>query len=223
MITRFWGTAVAVLVAAAVLLSFFAYEIPTPLTWAILVLGGGGIAVYTVTQGLTFYVIRRMFEAVFAVWVIATFTFVLLRVLPGGPFDSEKALPAEVMANLERKYHLNDPLLKQYADYMVAIVQGDLGQSYKYITRDISSIIIESLPNSVQLGVYALLISYIIGIPMGVFAGWKPGSKLDFACMTFAISGIALPSFFSRWSISNDAISMSLKFSTALPWTRSFA
>ncbi len=195
MITRLWGAVVALLCAIAVCLSFFAYEIPTPLTWAILLLGGGGIATYTVTQGLTFYVIRRMLEAVFAVWVIATFTFVLLRVLPGGPFDSEKALPAEVMANLERKYHLNDPLLKQYGDYMVALVQGDLGQSYKYITRDISSIILESLPNSVQLGIYALLISYLIGIPMGVFAGWKPGSKLDFSCMTFAISGIALPSF----------------------------
>lgn len=195
MITRLWTSAVAIMCVIAVCLSFFAYEIPTPLTWAILILGGGGIATYTVTQGLTFYVIRRMLEAVLAVWVIATFTFMLLRVLPGGPFDSEKALPPEVLANLEKKYHLNDPILKQYGDYMINLVQGDLGQSYKYITRDITSIVAESLPNSVQLGIYALIISYLIGIPMGVFAGWKPGSKLDFSCMTFAISGIALPSF----------------------------
>jgi oligopeptide transport system permease protein len=194
-ITRLWSTAVAFLCVAAVLLSFFAYEIPTSLTWAILLLGGGGIVAYTVSQGLTFYVLRRILEAIFAVWVIATLTFVLLRVLPGGPFDSEKALPAEVLANLEKKYKLNEPLLKQYGDYMFGLVQGDLGQSYKYITRDISSIIVESLPNSVQLGIYALLVSYLIGIPMGVFAGWKPNSKLDFTCMTFAISGIALPSF----------------------------
>jgi len=194
-ITRVWGAAVVLMCAIAVCLSFFNFEIPTPLTWAILLLGGGGIAAYTFTQGLTLYVVRRLLEAVFAVWVIATLTFGLLRVLPGGPFDSEKALPPEVLANLEKKYKLNEPLLKQYGDYMKGLVQGDLGQSYKYITRDISSIVIESLPNSVQLGVFALIISYLIGIPMGVFAGWKPGSKLDYSCMTFAISGIALPSF----------------------------
>lgn len=195
MITRIWSAAVAILFAATVLLSFFNYEIPTFLMWLLVGLGGSGLIAYTVAEGITLYVVRRLFEAVFAVWVIATFTFVLLRVLPGGPFDSEKALPAEVLANLEKKYKLNEPLLKQYGDYMIGLVQGDLGQSYKYVGRDISTIIGESLPNSIQLGIYALLISYLIGIPMGVFAGWKPGSRLDFACMTFAISGIALPSF----------------------------
>lgn len=195
MITRLWSGLVAILFASVVLLSFFNYEIPTALSWALGIFGFGGIALYTFTQGLTLYVVRRIIEAAFAIWIIASFTFILLRVLPGGPFDSEKALPPEVIANLEKKYKLNEPLLKQYGEYMVSVVQGDLGQSYKYITRDITSIIAESLPNSVQLGVYALLISYLIGIPMGVFAGWRPGSRLDFACMTFAISGIALPSF----------------------------
>lgn len=192
---RLWGLAVVLMFAIAVLLSFFAYEVPTPLAWGILILGGGGIVTYTVRQGMVLYVIRRLFEATFAVWVIATLTFGLLRVLPGGPFDSEKALPPEVLANLEKKYKLNEPLLKQYGDYILGLAQGDLGQSYKYITRDIASIVAESLPNSVQLGIYALIISYLIGIPMGVLAGWKPGSKLDYSCMTFAISGIALPSF----------------------------
>src|SRR6185369_15091398 len=134
-------------------------------------------------------------EAAFTLWVIATATFILLRVLPGGPFDSEKAVPAEIKANLERKYHLDKPVLGQYVDYMADLLHGDLGQSYKYLNRGITDIIMESLPNSVQLGVYALLISYMIGIPMGVMAGWKPNTSTDFACMLIAVSGVALPSF----------------------------
>ncbi len=195
MIARVWGAIVAILFANVVLLSFFNYEIPTVLWWAFGLSTLGGAAVYVFTKGLTFYVLRRILEAIFTVFIIATLTFALLRVLPGGPFDSEKALAPEVMANLAKKYKLDEPLLKQYADYMVGLVQGDLGQSYKYISRDVSSILMESLPVSVQLGVYALIVSYLIGIPMGILAGWKPNSFLDFACMTFAISGVALPSF----------------------------
>jgi oligopeptide transport system permease protein len=71
----------------------------------------------------------------------------------------------------------------------------DLGESYKYIGRDITSIITETLPNSVQLGVYALIVSYVLGITMGVLAGWKRGSWLDFSAMFMAISGVSLPSF----------------------------
>ncbi len=195
MITRVWGLSVAILFATVVLLSFFAYEIPTALWWLFSIVAFGGTAVFVFQQGMTFYVIRRLFEAAFAVLVIATLTFILLRVLPGGPFDSDKALPPEVMANLAAKYNLDAPLFQQYLDYIGGLLRGDLGQSYKYISRDITSIISESLPNSIQLGVYALLVSYLIGIPMGVFAGWKPNSAVDVSCMTFAISGIALPSF----------------------------
>lgn len=195
MITRLWAAAVAILSATVVLLTFLNYEIAAPVWWLFYAVTLGGTAIFVFQQGMSVYVIRRLLEAVFAVFVIATLTFILLRVLPGGPFDSEKALPPEVMANLAAKYKLNEPLLKQYFDYIWALAHGDLGQSYKYISRDITSIIAESLPNSIQLGVYSLIISYLIGIPMGVFAGWKPNSKLDFSCMTFAISGIALPSF----------------------------
>lgn len=195
MITRVWGGAIAVLFAVIVCLSFFNYEIPVPLWWLFALTSAGGGGVFVVTNGMTLFVLRRILEAVFTIWVIASLTFVLLRVLPGGPFDSEKALPPEVMANLEKKYKLNEPLLQQYIDYMSDLVHGDLGQSYKYISRGITPIILESLPDSVQLGIYALIISYLIGLPMGVLAGWKPGSWLDFSCMFVAVSGVALPSF----------------------------
>jgi len=194
-IGRIWGGSVLFLFFLMVGLSFFAYEIPSVVSYGFTFMAIVGAAVFAYMRGMTQFVLRRLFEAVFVIWVIASLTFLLLRALPGGPFDSEKALPAEVMANLEKKYKLNAPILEQYVDYMAALVKGDFGQSYKYISRDISSIILESLPNSVQLGVYALLISYLIGIPIGVIAGWKQGSKMDYASMFIAISGVSLPSF----------------------------
>lgn len=195
MITKAWIITVLGSFAAILSLSFFNYEIPSALWFLFGSLFLGGAITFTVSRGLTFFVIRRMTEAFFTVWVIATATFLLLRVLPGGPFDSEKALPPEVLENLNKKYHLNDPLLKQYGDYLWDLAHGDLGQSYKYISRGITPIIAESLPNSIQLGMYALIISYLLGIPMGVLAGWKPGSALDFSSMFLAVSGVALPSF----------------------------
>ncbi len=195
MIGRLWGTGTALLVASIILLSFFNYEIPTPLVYLTALAFFGGAGVFIFTRGLTIYVIKRCLGAVFVMWVIATLTFVLLRTLPGGPFDSEKALPPEILENLAKKYKLNEPLINQYGDYMYNLLQGDLGQSYKYINRGITSIIAESLPNSIQLGVYALIISYMIGIPMGILAGWKRGSWVDFSSMMVAMSGQSLPSF----------------------------
>ena len=195
MIGNVWGLSVIFLFCLTVVMSFFNFEIPSGLWWVSTVVFFGGAIAFTVSRGMTRFVIRRLLETVFVVWVIASLTFLLLRVLPGGPFDSEKALPAEVMANLAKKYHLDDSLLKQYGDYMIDLLHGDLGQSYKYIGRDTSAIIAESLPNSIQLGVYALLVSYIIGIPMGVLAGWKQGTWIDFSAMFLAISGVSLPSF----------------------------
>lgn len=195
MIERLWSIATTVLVTVVVLMSFFAYEIPAALAWLTAATFFGGAIAFIISRGMSLYVIKRCIEAVFVVWVIATLTFVLLRTLPGGPFDSEKALPPEIMENLAKKYKLNEPLLSQYGDYMAGLVRGDLGQSYKYISRGISSIIAESLPNSIQLGVYALLISYLIGIPMGILAGWRRGSWVDYSSMMVAMSGQSLPSF----------------------------
>ncbi len=195
MIRQIWGSTIIACFFGAVGLSFFGYQIEPWFWWFSSIVTSTGVILFVVQRGLTLFVLRRLLEAMFVIWVIASLTFLLLRVLPGGPFDSEKALPKEVMANLEKKYKLNEPLVVQYWDYMTGLAHGDLGQSYKYISRDITSIISESLPNSVQLGIYALLISYLIGIPIGVLAGWKPGSKLDFSAMFMAISGVSLPSF----------------------------
>ena len=183
------------LLAVVILLSFFNYQIPSALWLAEGVLWSVGLAVFIYHNGMTRFVLKRLLETVFVVWIIATLTFVLMRILPGGPFDSEKSLPKEIMDNLARKYHLNDSLFTQYTDYIWGLLHLDFGTSYKYIGRDITAIISESLPNSVQLGVYALIVSYALGITMGVVAGWKRGSWLDSSSMFLAISGVSLPSF----------------------------
>lgn len=141
------------------------------------------------------YVSKRLLEALVTVWVIATLTFLLLRFLPGGPFDQEKTLPPEIKANIEKKYGLNDPMMVQYTRYMVNLVHGDLGESYKYIGRSVTDIIKDSFPVSFQLGFYSLLLAFLIGIPIGIFAAGRHNTWWDSAAMVLAISGVALPSF----------------------------
>jgi oligopeptide transport system permease protein len=148
-----------------------------------------------VTHGNTIYVLKRLAEAAITIWIIATATFLLLRVLPGGPFDQEKALLPEIKAAIERKYMLDAPLHTQYVHYLSNLAKGDLGQSYKYIGRNITDIILESLPASVELGIYSLLLAYLLGIPLGVIAARYHNSWLDHFLMIAAISGVSLPSF----------------------------
>lgn len=176
-------------------LSFFAIPIPRELWIFNTVATVLALAVYVAQQGLIVYVIKRLMEAFVTVVVIATATFLLLRVLPGGPFDSEKALPAEVKAAIEKKYNLDAPLWQQYIDYMVGLAQGDLGESYKYLGRNITEIIFESLPASVELGVYSLVLAYLLGIPFGVIAARFHNRWQDHLLMALAISGVSLPSF----------------------------
>ena len=170
-------------------------DIPPLLWWAFA--GWSFIsALYAVIAGQVFvYVGKRLLEAFIVLWVVATLTFVLLRFLPGGPFDAEKALPPEIKANIEAHYGLDKPVLVQYKEYLVGLAHGDLGESYKYIGRPVSQIISETLPISFQLGFYSLLLAFALGIPIGVFAASKHNTWTDNALMIFAISGVALPSF----------------------------
>tara|TARA_B100001248_G_C27399354_1_gene468669 strand:- start:1915 stop:2988 length:1074 start_codon:yes stop_codon:yes gene_type:complete len=148
-----------------------------------------------VTQGLSRYVIKRTLEALATIFIIATITFLVLRIIPGGPFDTDKVLPPEIMANINAKYNLDKPLWHQYFLYIGGIFQGDLGQSYKFIGRDVSEIIAESFPNSFKLGFYSLLLAYLVGIPLGLYAAAKHNSWWDSFFMFLANSGVAVPSF----------------------------
>jgi oligopeptide transport system permease protein len=139
--------------------------------------------------------LKRLGHAVIVVWIVATLTFVLLRLAPGGPFDSERKLPPEVIANLEAKYHLDEPILQQYIRYLVGIVRADLGPSYKYLDRGVTDIIQDTLPTSVLLGGLALVFALLISFPAGLLAAYYRDSAIDRCCMFLATLGISLPNF----------------------------
>jgi len=141
------------------------------------------------------YIIKRIFNAVLVLWVVITITFGLMHAIPGGPFTVEKSLPPVVLKSIEERYKLNDPLYKQYGDYLTNLVQGDLGPSFKYPGRSVNDIIKDGFPVSFQLGMEAVLIAVIIGIPAGVLAAVKQGKWQDHAVNFCTTLGVAVPSF----------------------------
>ena len=141
------------------------------------------------------YIIKRIFNAVLVLWVVITITFGLMYAIPGGPFTVEKSLPPVVLKSIEERYKLNDPLYKQYGDYLTNLVQGDLGPSFKYPGRSVNDIIKDGFPVSFQLGMEAVLIAVIIGIPAGVLAAVKQGKWQDHAVNFCTTLGVAVPSF----------------------------
>lgn len=126
---------------------------------------------------------------------VATLTFAIMHIVPGGAFDQDKKLPPEIIKNIEAKYHLDKPLWQQYLLYMRQLVRGDFGPSYKYVGRDVSAIIRDTLPVSFTLGLCAVFVTLVFGIPAGVFSAYKQNTVIDRSCIFFATLGISLPSF----------------------------
>jgi oligopeptide transport system permease protein len=154
------------------------------------------------------FIIKRIAWSVPVIFAVATLTFAVLRLVPGGPFDREKKLPPEIQANVEARYQLDKPLAQQYVWYIGGLLKGDLGPSYKYLGRNISDIIAETFPVSLALGLLAMLICLCIGIPAGVFAAARRGTWADTVGMTLSSVGISMPGFvlaamlilvFSHW------------------------
>lgn len=195
LISTWLGRATLVLVFATIILSFMGFELSSGLIYTNLAFVLGFFAFYTLTEGLGFYVLRRLGQSIFVLWAIATIIFGLLRVIPGGPFDEEKTLAPEVKAAIEAKYRLNEPIYVQYADYMGNLVSGNLGYSYKYVGREVTEILAESYPASFQLGIFSLVLSILVGIPAGVFAASKHNSWKDNLTMILAITNVSVPSF----------------------------
>lgn len=141
------------------------------------------------------YIIKRIFNAFIVLWIVITITFFLMHAIPGGPFTAEKSLPPYVLHSIEERYKLNDPLYKQYGDYLCNLVQGDLGPSFKYPGCSVNDIIKDGFPVSFKLGIEAILIAIIIGIPAGILAGVKKDKWQDRAVNFFTTLGVAVPSF----------------------------
>lgn len=142
------------------------------------------------------FIIRRIFlETLPSLLVIATVTFFLIRLAPGGPFSTEKNISPDVLAQLNTFYGLDKPLLTQYSLYMRKIFTFDFGPSFKYPGRSVTELIAESFPVSLELGLYALFIALVVGISAGLLAGSKPTSLRDYLTMSISMAGICIPTF----------------------------
>ncbi len=138
---------------------------------------------------------KRLLAMIPLLFVIATLTFMVIRIVPGGPFDQERNLPPQILANLNAKYHLDKPVLEQYGLYLGRLCRGDLGVSYKYVDRTVVDIIKDAFPVSLQLGGAGLLIAVLIGVPLGTIAALRRGTPIDHLAMFISTMGLSLPLF----------------------------
>ncbi len=141
------------------------------------------------------YIVKRIGLAIVTIWAVATLTFFLMNMVPGGPFLSEKAVSPQALAALEAKYGLDKPLWEQYVTYMTDALHGDFGDSLKQRGRTVTSIIATKFPVSARLGGTAVLVSLMVGVPLGCAAAMNRGKALDNIISVVATCGIAVPSF----------------------------
>lgn len=142
-----------------------------------------------------FLILKRALAAIPVLWIVASLTFVMVRVVPGGPFDLDKALPPEVVANIKAKYYLDKPITEQYGRYLGRLVKGDLGVSYKYANRTVNDILADAFPVSCQLGFAGLMLAILAGVPLGLVAALNRNSAIDALCMITATAGVSVPGF----------------------------
>lgn len=141
------------------------------------------------------FVFKRIVMGLVTLFLVTTATFFLLHMLPGDPFQDEKALPPQIKHNLEVKYGLDKPLSVQYVNYLKNITKGDLGLSMKQEGRTINSVIKKSFPVSASLGLRAILFGLIVGLPLGVVAAVKRTKIPDRIATVISVIGISVPSF----------------------------
>ena len=138
---------------------------------------------------------KRLIGAIPTLFLIVTFSFFLMRIAPGGPFDRERIVPPEIEARLIHAYHLDDPLWRQYLRYLGDLVQGDFGPSLKYKDFTVTELIAEGFPVSMRLGGLAVLIALLVGVSTGTIAALRQNSGTDYAAMGVAMTGIIIPNF----------------------------
>ena len=140
------------------------------------------------------YIAKRVALAIVTLLVLTSVVFVLVRLMPGDPFSSDKMTP-EIKANLEAYYGLDKPLAEQYITYMKNVLHGDLGYSMKYESQTVNRIIADSFPYSADLGIRSLCFALFFGLILGIVAALNRGKKLDFVCILIAIIGTSIPDF----------------------------
>ena len=140
------------------------------------------------------YITKRILTSIVTIWAVITISFFLIKIMPGGPFNSDKMTP-EIRANLEAKYGLDKPLAEQYTMYLSNLLKGDLGESMQFKGRQVKDTIKNSFPNSAKVGSVAIVVSLIGGVLLGVLAALKSGKWQDRVVMLIATLGITVPSF----------------------------
>jgi oligopeptide transport system permease protein len=138
---------------------------------------------------------NRLLQSLITLFLIITFSFFMMRIAPGGPFDSERKIPPEIEANIKAKYRLDLPLTSQYVHYMSDILRGDLGLSFRYQNYTVNELIYEGMKVSFTLGAFALIFALIIGVPFGIIGSQKEESLLDHMIVAATIFGISIPNF----------------------------
>ena len=140
------------------------------------------------------YIGKRILTSILTIWVVVTLTFFLIRMMPGGPFNTDKMTP-EIKANLNAKYGLDKPIGEQYTMYMKNLLKGDLGESMIFKGRQVKNTIKYSAPKSAKVGVVAILVSLAAGVILGIISALNAGKWPDRLCMVLATLGITIPSF----------------------------
>ncbi len=141
------------------------------------------------------YAIKRLLGALPTLFIIVAIAFFMMRLAPGGPFDKERKLSAEVEANLIKAYHLDESLPRQFVRYIGNLLQGDFGPSFQYKDFSVTELIWGGFPASLKLGGIAMLLAVAIGIGLGSVAALRQNSALDYAVMATAMTGITIPNF----------------------------
>lgn len=141
------------------------------------------------------YALLRLLGAIPTLLLVIVLAFFMVHAAPGGPFDAERTLPADIEANIAAAYHLDEPLPQQFVRYLRGVLQGDLGPSYRYRDYSVSELIGAALPLSLKLGAAAMLLAIIVGVTAGSIAAFRHNSLIDRVLMAFAMTGISVPVF----------------------------
>jgi len=141
------------------------------------------------------YTLLRMLGAIPTLLLVIALAFLMVHAAPGGPFDEERVLPADVAANIEAAYHLDESLPQQFLRYVGGLLRGDLGPSYRYRDYTVGELIANAFPYSLVLGALAMAVALVLGIAAGTFAALRQGTVPDRVIMALSMTGISVPVF----------------------------
>jgi len=139
--------------------------------------------------------IRRIFGAIPTLLALITISFFVMRVAPGGPFSGNRKITEAVLANLNRAYHLDEPIWMQFGRYLWGLVQFDFGPSMKYRDYSVTELIVQGLPVSLEVGLWAMLLATIAGIALGIAGALRRNGMTDLSVGVVAMVGLAVPNF----------------------------